>query len=424
MNVKGWGRLLPEDLSEQAAHLDTYRAQGGYEAWQAWAKRPSAEFIDLVTQSGLRGRGGASFPTGRKMASVAAGEAPRYMVVNGEEGEPASRKDRTLMEVRPHLVLEGALLAGYAVRSEAIYLYLAQEFEEAKAALENAITEAKAASLINEDLEIRFHIVKRNYVAGEETAALNAIEGKAAKPRFKPPLPFVSGLFNRPTLVQNVETVANLPLIGLHGVDWFREVGTQGSPGTVLLTVDGAVQQPGVYEVPLGTSLREVIEECAGGVTGSGTVMAVLPGGYFSGWLDPSQLDLPLDYDTLRGEGSSLGSGSVVVIDTSRNFIRETEAILKFFAIESCRQCGACYMGTDAMQKLASSLLTTTDTAPVLEKLRYYSETLVKHGACAHLDGAALFTRSALNRFVSDLKEGAALPGSEESIITEQIRKK
>lgn len=393
------GRLLPPDLTDRET-IGAYRSRGGY-------RSSPVHLIAHLHAAGLRGRGGAAFPTGRKLAAVAERPGKKFVVCNGEEGEPGSLKDRFLMERRPHLVLEGTLLACRAVGAKKAYLYLSQGFAAATDSLTTALREAGDEGL-TDGVEIAFFHVPHSYVAGEETAALQAIEGKPPKPRFKPPRPFEAGLFGQPTLIQNVETLAYLPLIALHGADWYREAGTAGSPGTALFSLGGDVTRPGVYELPFGVSLRALIESHGGGTPEGKPVRAVLPGGYFCGFLPAQHLDTPLTYEDLTAKRVSMGSATVTVIAEDGPFLPRAQEITNFFARETCRQCGPCVNGTGIMDRILGQFVKGKGKAEYLEQLDFFSRTLRRRGACAHLDGAALVMASLVREFRPDLERGVA----------------
>jgi len=393
-------RLLPTDLSGRET-LAEYQARGGY-ADETWT-RTGVELIDAVEASGLRGRGGSGFPAGRKWRSVAGQPGGRVVLINAAESEPASRKDRTLLILRPHLVLEGALLAARAVGADEVVLYAHDDAADALASVEAAWHELK--TLRWRLPRWRIVTAAHGYVAGEESAAIQRCNGKAAKPTFKPPLAYQRGIRNRPTLVQNVETLANIPLIGARGADWFRTVGTPEFPGTVLVTLSGAVRRPGVYEVGSGTPLGDVLEELGGGTPGGAGIRAVLVGGYFAGWLPGTAVDrVQLEPASLARHGVALGSAAIVVVPDTVCGLTQAVRLLQFFADESARQCGPCTFGTqamaDALGRIARGRLEPND----LVRLRTWAErTLPRRGACGHLDGATIAATTALRVFADEI---------------------
>lgn len=354
------GILFPRGVVEGLEGLNDYRSRGGYEAVGRLKELSPQDIIAKVEASGLRGRGGAGFPTGRKLAlTLECPENPHYVVMNGGEDEPGSHKDRVLMENVPHLLLDGIILAAYAVQAEKAYLYINHNYAAATGAVETALREAREAGYWGDDiagsgfsLELVMVAAPSNYVAGEDTAALEVIEGKEPLPRPKPPFPVTEGLFGKPSLVNNVETLANIAPIVAKGADWFRSFGTAESPGTMIFSLGDEMERPGVYELALGTPLRHLLEECGGGVKGGKPIKAILPGGPSSGFLLPDNLDLPLDHDALREAGSSIGCGVVKVLTEGDSVLDEVARIADFFAKESCGQCPACRMETNMLVAL------------------------------------------------------------------------
>ena len=354
------GILFPRGVPEGLEGLDAYRSRGGYQAVERLAEMSPEDVVAKVEASGLRGRGGAGFPTGRKLAlTLECPETPRYVVMNGGEDEPGSKKDRVLMENVPHLILDGIILAAYAVQAEKAYLYINHGYEAATRAVETAVEEARRAGYCDEDiagsgfsLEIVMVPAPSNYVAGEDTAALEVIEGKDPLPRQKPPFPVTEGLFGKPSLVNNVETLANIAPIVNKGPESYRAFGTADSPGTMVFSLGDEMERPGVYELPLGTPLRHLVDECGGGLKNDKAIKAILPGGPSSGFLLPESLDLPLDHDSLREAGSSIGCGVVKILTEDDSVVDELVRIADFFARESCGQCPACRMETNMLAAL------------------------------------------------------------------------
>ena len=417
------GASTPEWLSE-------YRAGGGY-APEAWDLSP-AELIDAVDASGLRGRGGAAFPAGRKWQAVAERTGPRassVVLVNAAESEPASRKDLTLLLQRPHLVIEGALLAARAVAAEEIVFYLHDHQTAARATLEEALAELRDAMRRAKTKLPRWRIVTApaGYVAGEETAAVRRVNGGPAKPTTKPPRPFERGVRNRPTLVQNVETLANVPLIARHGPAWFREAGTGSLPGTLLVTLSGAVARPGVYEVESGAPLRRVLDELGGGTDDGSPVQAALIGGYFAGWLSGTEVgSVRLEPASLGAHGVALGSAAIVVVPESSCGLAQAARLLGFFADESARQCGPCTFGTQAMADVFARLEHGRATTPEVARLRLWAEQMLpRRGACGHLDGAAVAARTALSVFAEEIERHARGGcGRDRSVVLPELRQR
>jgi NADH:ubiquinone oxidoreductase subunit F (NADH-binding) len=394
-------RLLMTQGARESLH--DYQQAGGYDP-AGWAHAPD-ELIALIEASGLRGRGGSGFPAGRKWRSVAAEPAPRILLINAAESEPASRKDRTLLLTRPHLVLEGALLAARAIDADECVLYLHDR--EVKKAVEAARKELQRARAPMP----RWSTVvgPARYVAGEETAAIRYVNGGPAKPTTKPPLPFQQGVVRRPTLVQNVETLANVPLIARHGAEWFRSAGSPDYPGTLLVTLNGAVRRPGVYEVPSGTELRAVLDDLGGGTPDG--VQAILPGGYFAGWLAPEDLwsGVRLEPASLRAAGAGLGAAAITVVPETVCGLAQAAWLLRFFADESARQCGPCTYGTAAMADALERVAAGSPRRDDLERLQVYAEEMLpRRGACGHLDGATMAAATALRVFQLEIKSHIA----------------
>lgn len=397
--------------------LTDYQRAGGYSA-AAWAHTPT-ELLAAITASELRGRGGAGFPAGIKWRAVAEGRGRKVVVINAAESEPASHKDRTLFLGRPHLIIEGALLAAHAVEAREVILYTHDRTVAAVA--EQAIAELTRAGLRLP--RWRTVIAPPGYVAGESSAAVNFINGKGAKPTLKPPHATERGVGGRPTLVQNVETLANVPLIARDGAYAFRAVGSADYPGTILITLGGAVDRPGVYEVPSGTPLATVLTECGGGMPWG--VQALLPGGFFGGWLGPAALydGTALTPTSLRAAGAELGSAAIVVVPEGVCGLWQAIHLLRFFAAESARQCGPCTFGIPAMAEALERIARGMAEPDDLPRLRRYAERMLPHrGACGHLDGAAHSARSALTVFAAEIEthrqhggcgrpEGCILPG-------------
>jgi len=334
--------------------LRAYRAAGGYEQLQrAVSTMKPAEVTAVVRASGLRGRGGAGFPTGAKWAFVPDDAGPRYVVVNNDESEPGTFKDHEITLANPHQMLEGAALAAYAVGAETVYVYCRGEFWHEMARLQRAVDDARRAGLLGADLwgrgvRIDVHVVAGAgaYICGEETALLSSLEGDLGQPRLKPPFPTVTGLFGRPTVVNNVETLANVPPIVAHGADWYRSLGTSGSPGTKVFSVSGHVERPGNYELPLGVPFRELLE-LAGGVWRGRALKAVLPSGASAPAIPAAAvMDLRLDWESVAERGSLLGSASLIVLDETVNMAWVAAMTTRFFEHESCGKCSPCREGT------------------------------------------------------------------------------
>ncbi|PYS51414.1 MAG: NADH-quinone oxidoreductase subunit F [Acidobacteria bacterium] len=342
--------LFPEGKPTKRETFDEYRASGGYEALK---RNPSpAAILEEVADSGLRGRGGAGYPVGKKWAIAAQTPVtPRYIVCNAGEDEPGSFKDRVLLEHRPHLVLEGMILAARAIPAEHAYLYLNETYHDCFQRFTDAVDEAQGAGLLH-SLAVSIHGAPTVYVAGEDSAALEVLEGKPPLPRQKPPYPAAAGLFGKPTVVNNVETFANVPSILRSGAAWFRTHGTAESPGTMIFCLGDEMNHPGAYELPLGSSLRHLYEDVGGGLKEGKKLKAVLPGGPSCAFLPADRIDVPLDPASLQKAGSSLGCGVMRFYSTETCMVEETLRIAQFFARESCGQCPACRMETNMLSTI------------------------------------------------------------------------
>lgn len=381
-------RLLRPGLRTVEDYAD-YTRDGGYRPLDD----PDA-LLDQVDSSGLLGRGGAAFPFGRKARTVrdaARRGAQTVVVANGEEGEPASVKDRWLLRHRPHLVLDGLRLAAALVGARQAYVYVSDE--QAAAAVNTELTQLDPAVL--GDVGVQLVTVDAGYVAGEETAAVRRINGGPAKPTDKPPRPYESGVAGLPTMVSNVETLAHLPYIQRHGADGFRAVGTASSPGTFLATVTGAGRPPVLYELPYGTAFSDLLARHG---VHPGEVRGVLMGGYFAGLVNTDILTATLDHDAIGRLGSALGCGAMSIL-TDDCPVAVAAAVLEYFDRENAGQCGSCFNGTAAMSAVASALRDGVATQEDVDRLQRWSEVLRGRGACGTLDGATNVAGSLLRQF-------------------------
>jgi NADH-quinone oxidoreductase subunit F len=372
------GILFPNGVPEGRESLQAYRARGGYEALAQAVRGTPEDIIKIITDSGLRGHGGAGFPAGKKWQFTReATEQPRYLVMNGGEDEPGSRKDRILLENLPHLVIEGAILGAFAIGAAKAYLYINAKYEVAIQTIKDALAEAKSAGYWAEkilgssySLDIEIVAAPHNYVAGEDTAVIEVIEGKKPLPRQKPPFPVTVGLFGKPTAVNNVETLANVPRILLKGAEWYRGFGTAESPGTMLFSLNETeeVNRPGIYELPFGTPLKYLIEVCGGGMKAGQKIKAIMPASPSSAYLTPDKLDTPLEPNAMRDAGSALGCGVVHIVRAGTSIVDELVRITEFFAAESCAQCPACQMETKSLLMLMKRVQQGQGNAAMLEQ--------------------------------------------------------
>ncbi len=366
-------RLTKNCGKDERTNLDQYLASGGYIGFKKAINLPPKEVISLVKESGLVGRGGAAFPTGIKWEGAANAEGKvKYLVCNGDEAEPGTFKDRVLMEEDPHLIIEGMLIAAYAIQSNKGYFYIRGEYLTCYKHVQEALEEARQAGFLGENIlgsGFSFDIEIRRgagaYICGEETALFESIEGKRGFPRIKPPFPTTHGLFGKPTVINNVETLANIPIILSMGVEEYRSIGTEKSPGSKLFCLSGDVNKPGLYEVPFGVTLRHVVENLAGGMRSEHTLQALLIGGAAGAMADPSQLDVGLSFEELRKEDLPLGSGVITVFDETRDLRDILLRLANFFAEESCGKCYPCQLGTqrqfEIMKRISKRNVKNTD---------------------------------------------------------------
>jgi NADH-quinone oxidoreductase subunit F len=391
--------------------IDVYRERGGYKQWERTVRElKPVDVLDLAEQSGLRGRGGAGFPTGKKWSFLPTDKNPRYLVCNSDEAEPGTFKDHMLLEETPHLVLEGMLIGAYAIACHHAFIYIRGEFKRGYEIFSAALEEARGAGYVGKnvfgsgyDIEITVHRGAGAYICGEETAMLNSIEGKRGEPRLKPPFPAVEGLYSLPTIVNNVETLAYLVPILQHGAQWFASVGTERSKGYKVVSVSGHVQRPGNYEVALGTPVRELIE-LAGGLRPGRRFMAVQPGGGSSACIFEEQLDLPYDYESMAKAGSMVGSGAVVVFDDTTDFVQAAFNLVRFFAHESCGQCTPCREGGAWMQRVLERLVHHRGVPGDYEMLLRVAGSITGLNLCPLGDSIEPFLRSVMERFPEQFK--------------------
>lgn len=394
--------------------LAAYRAVGGFEALQrAVTELRPDDVVEIIQQSGLRGRGGAGFPTGRKWQIVAKHRvAERYAVCNAGEHEPGTFKDRFLLRTNPYQMLEGLAIAAYAVGARQSFVFLNSHYEDAVTAVRAAVDEARRAGLLGADLfgtsftcEPTLFLGPDEYVAGEETAMLETMQGRKAQPKHKPPFyPTEYGLYGKPTLVNNVETLSNVPYIIARGAEWFRTQGTAAAPGTMVFSLSGDVHRPGVYELPLGTPLRVLLEDCGGGVRDGRRVKAVYPGGPSFPLLLEKDLDVRLDFESLKAAGSGLGSAGVIVLDETRCMVRQTAEFARFFERESCGQCPPCKMGTRYLHEIVERIETGAARPDDLDALRQISGFVKGRGDCTVVTGAAVTVESSLRHFLGEFE--------------------
>lgn len=387
--------------------IDTYIEDGGYEALKKAVETMQPDDVtNEVKAAGLRGRGGAGFPAGVKWSFIPKGIKPAYVVVNADESEAGTFKDRELMEKNPHSVIEGTLLCAYAVGAEYIYIYGRGEFKDTFIPLKEAIDEAYAKGYAGKNImgsdfscEIYLHLGAGAYICGEETALLSSLEGYMGQPRSKPPFPAVAGLYAKPTVINNVETLANVPPIIRHGSDWYRQFGTEKSTGTKIFCLSGHVNRPGNYELPLGTPLRFLIEELGGGVPGGKKIKAILPAGASAPMFPGEHLDVHLDYESMMEVGTTLGSASFVVMDETTDIVWATEKMAYFFKHESCGKCSPCREGTYWLLKVLNRIRQGQGSVDDVKLLSTVTEQMAGNSFCALGDFATSPINSSLEHF-------------------------
>lgn len=400
---------LTEHFSDDAfATLEGYRDAGGYEAASRAIRELGPEAtVERIKDSGLQGRGGAGFPTGLKWSFMPrTNDRPKYLVCNADESEPGSFKDRLLLERGPHQILEGILIAAWATGAEKTFVYVRGEYAAPAASLAGAIDEAYAAGVLGDDVlgtGFRHDVVLVRgagaYICGEETGLLESLEGKKGQPRKKPPFPAEVGAFGMPTTVNNVESFCHVPHIVAKGADWFRSIGTEKSPGTTIFGVSGHVARPGLFELPLGTRLDEIVFEHAGGVPGGRKLKGVIPGGLSMPILPAGQIDVPMANESLRERQTLLGTGGIIVMDDTACMVRVASVISYFYRDESCGQCTQCREGTGWMNKIVDRIERGAGREEDLEILLDVAGKLEGHTICAFADAAAWPIQGLLRHF-------------------------
>jgi NADH-quinone oxidoreductase subunit F len=388
--------------------IDVYEQHGGYGALRkALSMRPE-EVTDEVKKSNLKGRGGACFPTGLKWTFMPRqSPVPKYLCANGDEGEPGTFKDRQIFELNPHLFIEGSLIAAYAMGVSVIYVYIRGEYVKWIRLLQKAIDDAYAKNYIGKGIlgssfgtEMYIHRGAGAYICGEESSLMNSIEGERGYPRVKPPFPAQYGLWGRPTDVNNIETLANVPLIIARGWEWYSQIGAKKHPGPLLFGVSGHVNSPGVYELPTGVLLTELIQEHAGGVRAGKAIKAVIPGGSSTMWLRGDEIaGVKMDADSLVAAGSSIGTGGVIVMDEDTDVLRVLARITRFYHHESCGQCTPCREGTGWMEKIIDRFVAGEGTREDIDLLLDVANNIEGNTICALGDAAAWPVKSVIRKF-------------------------
>jgi NADH:ubiquinone oxidoreductase subunit F (NADH-binding) len=394
--------------------IDEYIAAGGYEGLQKALAMDPFSIIDKMMEAGLRGRGGAGFSTGmkQKFTSKSCLECPqRYIVVNADEGEPGTFKDRIIMEQDPHLCLEGTIISALAINATKGFFYIRGEYHESIRMIRKAIESAYQKGFLGKnildsgfDFDLEIRLGAGSYLCGEELTMLESLEGKRGNPRIKPPFPAEKGLFQAPTLVNNIETLANVPLIIRNGVEWYKQFGTERSQGTKIFTVSGRVNRPGHYELELGVTLREIIDDLCGGMSAGKTFKAALLGGAAGTFVDHTMLDEIMTYDNLREKEATLGSGAIIVLAQDDSVYQMLHSCLRFFKHESCGKCVPCRVGTTILvQDLEKLHNGSENKKAILQKIEKDSEMIANTSLCFLGQSPILPIRSALKYFTDEL---------------------
>ena len=398
------GIIDPENIEE-------YMGTGGYEAWEkALMEMKREEIVEEVKSSGLRGRGGAGFPAGLKWSFTAPLEAEqKYVVVNADEGEPGTFKDRLIMEGDPHKLLEGIMIASYAVGATKAYIYIRGEYKLCINRLQNAIKQAKEYGLLGKnifgsgfDLDIEIKVGAGAYICGEETALIESMEGNRGTPRSKPPFPGVEGAWKMPTVVNNVETIANVPAIIRNGAEWFKNFGVSGCYGTKVYTIMGDVQLPGLCEVDMGTTLRDIITEFGGGMKDGKKFKAALVGGAAGVFLPDKMLDVNMDFNSLKDYAAVLGSGAILVMNDTVDIVDMLWSVIRFFRHESCGKCSPCANGNELLFKMIDDIRFGRGKEEYLDQMIHLSEMMVGSCFCALGQSLLMPVKSAIENFKED----------------------
>ncbi len=384
--LRNCGVIAPENIDEAIA-LDAYQA-----LYKCLTEMTPDEVIDVMIASGLRGRGGAGFPTGTKwkFACSRRGEVKKYVCCNADEGDPGAFMDRSILEGDPHVVLEAMAIAGYAIGSDQGYIYVRAEYPIAVQRLTIAINQAREYGLLGKNIfgtdfsfDIELRLGSGAFVCGEETALMTSIEGHRGEPRPRPPFPAVKGLFGQPTILNNVETWANIPQIIMNGAEWFASMGTEKSKGTKVFALGGKINNTGLVEVEMGTTLREIVEEIGGGVPNGKKFKAAQTGGPSGGCISAADLDVPIDYDNLIAIGSMMGSGGLIVMDEDNCMVDIAKFFLNFTVDESCGKCTACRIGTKRLYEILEKITAGEASMEDLDQMEYLCENIKKNSLCA-----------------------------------------
>ncbi|PYN89819.1 MAG: NADH-quinone oxidoreductase subunit NuoF [Candidatus Rokuibacteriota bacterium] len=397
--------VLMRNFSNPESHtLDAYRASGGYAAWDRARAIEPAAITEEVKKANLRGLGGAGFPTGTKWSFIPKTHTgPVYLVVNADEGEPGTFKDRYLLERDPHALIEGMLIAARAIRCTKGFVYIRGEYVEPWRRFSAAVKEAYDAGLLGQGFDVVVHRGAGAYICGEETGLLSSLEGKKGWPKIKPPFPAIKGAFGQPTIVNNVETLCCVPPIVTRGAEWFAGLGTKTQGGTRMYSVSGRVKKPAVYEAPVSITLRRLIET-AGGVSGTGRLKAVVPGGGSAAILSADEIDVTMDVDGLKAAGSMIGSAGVVVMDESVSIPEALMVLARFYAHESCGQCTPCRESTGWIYKMVHRIVDGRGHKEDLDTILDVAKRGAGTTICAFYDGAVGPYISYIEKFRSEFE--------------------
>jgi NADH-quinone oxidoreductase subunit F len=404
--------LLPD--IPQLHRLDVYEHNGGYRALRKTIVMKQDEVIDEVKKSNLKGRGGAGFPTGLKWSFMPKQSAkPKYLCANGDEGEPGTFKDRQIFEYNPHLFIEGSLIAAYAMGAQAIYVYIRGEYVKWIKLLQKAIDDAYARnyigkSILGSSFSVDMYIVRGAgaYICGEESSLMNSIEGERGYPRVKPPFPAQVGLWGCPTTINNIETLSNVPSIIMKGGEWYKKIGATSQPGTLLYGISGHVNKPGVYELPTGVLLTDLINNYAGGVRGNKKIKAVIPGGSSTMWLHGEELEgVRMDADSLKAAGTSIGTAGVIVMDEDTDILKVLTRITHFYHHESCGQCTPCREGCGWLEKIMNRFIDGNARAGDIDLLLDVANNIEGNTICALGDAAAWPVQSVIRKFRNEFEK-------------------
>ncbi len=406
-------KILTEHFGIKDLHkIDTYLKKEGYKSVKKAFKMKPEEILQEVKEANLRGRGGAGFPAGVKWGFVPKeSKAPKYLCVNADEGEPGTFKDRYIMSHNPHLLLEGIIITSFCIGINKAFIYIRGEYEKIAQRLETAISEAYNKGFLGKnilkggfDLDVYVHRGAGAYICGEETALLESLEGKRGNPRIKPPFPASIGLFNCPTVINNVETISNIPVIILKGAKWFTDIGVPKDGGTRIFSVSGMLKNPGIYELPIGTNLKDIIYKYAGGLNNGAKLKAVIPGGMSAPVLTPEEIDISMDCVSLLEAKSMIGSAAIIVIDESVSMLDVLQKVTKFYSHESCGQCTPCRIGTSWINKTVNRIADGNGKIGDIDNIHRLAHNILGKTLCPLGDAAAMPVISIVEKFRKEIE--------------------